>query len=204
MKVFGSGTAQLACKNQGDFIHIVGPLGNGFSKLPADREIIMAAGGIGLPPLFFLARESIALGFPPEKITFIAGARNKSELFDEKGIHELGTNLTICTDDGSAGRKGHVLSVLEKDIDKAAKPIVYACGPSAMLKAIDNFLVQRNLSGYLSLESLMPCGYGICSGCAVMVVPPSDRGPTDDNRQYHLKRVCIEGPVFKSGEVIWS
>jgi dihydroorotate dehydrogenase electron transfer subunit len=203
-KISGSGTTQLSCKDTGEKIHILGPLGNGFPKLNGECDTIMAAGGIGLPPLFFLAKKSIADGLIPRKITFIAGAKNKTELFAEKSVLELGINLTICTDDGSVGRKGHVVTILTDDMAESDKPLVYACGPSAMLFEIDKLLVKRSLVGYLSLESLMPCGYGICSGCAVKVVPSPDRGPTDDNRDYHLKRVCIDGPVFKSGEVIWA
>jgi dihydroorotate dehydrogenase electron transfer subunit len=73
-----------------------------------------------------------------------------------------------------------------------------------MLSKVDQILTQKNISGFLSLEQLMPCGYGICSGCAVKVSPAKDRGETDDKRDYHLKRVCVEGPVFKAGEVMWG
>ena len=72
-----------------------------------------------------------------------------------------------------------------------------------MLEKIDKILIDKNIDGHLSLEQLMPCGYGICSGCAVKVNPPVDRGETDDSRDFQLKRVCVDGPVFKSGEVIW-
>ena len=111
--------------------------------------------------------------------------------------------LIVCTDDGSTGFKGHIVNFLESNLSDYKDPMVYACGPSAMLKGVDMLLRQRKLSGNLSLEALMPCGYGICSGCAVKVKPSADRGPTDDNREYHLKRVCVDGPVFESGEVIW-
>jgi dihydroorotate dehydrogenase electron transfer subunit len=99
---------------------------------------------------------------------------------------------------------GTVVDLLEKKLENAGDRIVYACGPMAMLKKIDRILVESGTSGFLSLEALMPCGYGICSGCAIKVVPPEDRGPTDDNRKYHLQRVCVEGPVFEAGEVIWQ
>jgi dihydroorotate dehydrogenase electron transfer subunit len=193
----------MAAKIPGQEVHLFGPLGNGFPALATGQEIIMAAGGVGLPPLYFLAKKSIKAGFPSQKITFISGAKTRSELLDEKGFLDLGIKPIICTDDGSEGFKGTVVEFLKGNLSNYTKPAFYACGPSAMLEAADKLLLERNLSGYLSLEALMPCGYGICSGCAVKVHPPTDRGPTDDKRDYHLKRVCIDGPVFGVGEVIW-
>ncbi|HBC47072.1 MAG TPA: hypothetical protein DCZ43_08500 [candidate division Zixibacteria bacterium] len=193
----------MAAKIPGQKVHLLGPLGNGFPPLATGREIIMAAGGVGLPPLYFLVKKSIEAGFPAQKITFISGAKTRSELLDERGLFDLGIKPIICTDDGSDGFKGTVVDFLKNNLSNYTKPSFYACGPSAMLEAADKLLLERNLSGYLSLEALMPCGYGVCSGCAVRVHPPIDRGPTDDKRDYHLKRVCIDGPVFGVGEVIW-
>ncbi len=119
-------------------------------------------------------------------------------------LNKLDVDLHSCTDDGSFGAGGTVVDLLEKELKNSRDRIVYACGPMAMLEKIDRMLVEKRISGYLSLEALMPCGYGICSGCAIKVVPPEDRGPTDDNREYHLRRVCVEGPVFEAGEVIWK
>jgi dihydroorotate dehydrogenase electron transfer subunit len=202
-KVFGEGTSLLASKLPGQKIKIFGPLGNGFPLFQVEREIIIAAGGIGFPPLYFMAKRSIETGFPADKITFISGAKTRTEHLYEPGLYGLGMKLIVCTDDGSEGFKGHVVEFLKQNLAGYANPVVYACGPSAMLKAADNLLAERKLSGYLSLEALMPCGYGVCSGCAVKVHPPADHGPTDDKRDYHLKRVCVDGPVFQAGEVIW-
>jgi dihydroorotate dehydrogenase electron transfer subunit len=203
-RVYGSGTAQMASKKAGDLIHLFGPLGNGFPALDTGSDIIMAAGGIGLPPLYFLAGDAIRKGFPSGKISFIAGARSGSEFLTEPGLFELGLTPLICTDDGTAGRKGTVVDILKESLLATSRAVVYACGPNAMLRAVDMLLSERQTPGLLSLEALMPCGYGICSGCAVKVRPPAGRGPTDDRRDYHLKRVCIEGPVFPSGEVLWD
>jgi dihydroorotate dehydrogenase electron transfer subunit len=202
-KVFGEGTSLLAKRLPGQKISLFGPLGNGFPAMPIGREIIMAAGGIGFPPLYFLAKKSIESGFLANRITFISGAKSRADQLKEPGFYKLGMNLIVCTDDGSEGFKGHVVEFLEQNLDTFTNPSVYACGPSAMLQAADILLTKLNLSGYLSLEALMPCGYGICSGCAVKVFPSPDRGPTDDKRDYHLKRVCVDGPVFRTGEVIW-
>ena len=203
-KIFGCGTSQLADMRDGQKAHLLGPSGNGFRLLKNEPGVIMAAGGVGMPPLFFLAKRSIQNGYPAERITFISGARAKDDLFNDVELSELGIDLHICTDDGSLGARGTVVDLLEKELENVRDRIVYACGPTAMLEKIDRMLVAKEMSGFLSLEALMPCGYGICSGCAVKVTPPKDRGPTDDNREYHLRRVCIEGPIFESGEVIWQ
>jgi dihydroorotate dehydrogenase electron transfer subunit len=203
-RVYGSGTARLAARNVGDRIHLFGPLGNGFPALPNGDDVVMAAGGIGLPPLYFLTRQAIADGFPPDKISFIAGARTALELLNEPGLLALGINHIVCTDDGTLGARGTVVDILENMLSSNRAPRVFACGPNSMLREVDRLLGERRLKGYLSLEALMPCGYGICSGCAVKVHPPADRGPTDDRRDYHLKRVCAEGPVFGAGEVVWD
>lgn len=202
-KVFGCGTSQLAAMDEGRRVHILGPLGNSFPLLNDEKRVIMAAGGVGMPPLFFLANVSVDKGYPADRIVFISGARTKDNLLADRGLTDLGTNLRICTDDGSMGEKGTVVDLLEKEIQTDGEAVIYACGPTAMLARIDMTLVERKMRGFLSLEALMPCGYGICSGCAVRVRPPVDRGPIDDNRDYHLKRVCVDGPVFRSGEVIW-
>lgn len=203
-KIAGRGTDLLAQKKEGDSVHIFGPLGCGFALPDNSQKIIMAAGGVGLPPLYLLSRLSIENGLPPESIIFISGARTKSDLFKCEELEKLNVDLNYCTDDGSYGGKGTVVNLLNGILEKNNNVSVYACGPSAMLKKVDELLVDNNIAGYLSLEELMPCGYGICSGCAVKVNPPDNRGPTDDDRDYHLKRICVDGPVFRTGEVIWE
>jgi dihydroorotate dehydrogenase electron transfer subunit len=203
-KVFGCGTSQLADYSEGDKIHILGPLGNGFAPPGRRGKIIMAAGGVGLPPLYLLAKEAVGNGFSPHNIAFISGARTREDHFDDGRLAALGVDLKICTDDGSYGARGTVVDLLKMEIRENIGQTIYACGPSAMLEKIDLALTYKNIPGFLSLEALMPCGIGICSGCAVKTIPSNDRGPTDDNRDYHLKRVCVDGPVFKAGEVIWK
>jgi dihydroorotate dehydrogenase electron transfer subunit len=203
-KLAGYGTNHLAGKKEGDTVQILGPLGNGFPVPSNNGRIIMAAGGIGMPPLFLLSKFAVENGVQSKSITFISGARTESELFDSVELKKLNTDLKVCTDDGSVGEKGTVVDMLEKILADISNLTVFACGPSGMLKKVDQLLIEKSIPGFLSLEELMPCGYGICSGCAVRVFPDENRGETDDNRDYHLKRVCVEGPVFKVGEVMWE
>lgn len=203
-KVFGCGTAKMSAMRPGEIVQLLGPLGNTFPELPKRTKVILAAGGIGLPPLHFLAKKSILNGFPSKNMIFIAGARSQADFFKEDGLHSLGLDLTTCTDDGSVGRQGTVVDLLSHRLRDCPDATVYACGPTPMLEATDRLLGERGQNGYLSLEALMPCGYGVCSGCAIKVVLSQNRGLTDDGRDYHLKRVCVDGPVFKTGEVIWS
>lgn len=203
-KVFGRGTSRLARIREGENVHILGPLGNGFAPMTEKGQVIMAAGGIGMPPLYFLAKTSVMNSFPPERIMFISGARTRDDLFDDGGLSKLNLESRICTDDASFGSGGTVVDILESELKKTNPETVYSCGPSAMLEKIDHILRRRKIRGYLSLEALMPCGIGICSGCAVRTMPDANRGPTDDGRDYHLQRVCQEGPVFESGKVIWE
>ena len=202
-KIAGCGTSQMANKISGQTMHILGPLGSGFPLLTPNRKVILASGGVGLPPLFFLAKRSIRGDYPVKNLTFIAGGKSADDILEKAGLLELGIEASICTDDGSLGFKGTVVDLLKRHLDENSGCAVYACGPTPMLKGIDDLLISRGIPGQLSLEALMPCGYGICSGCAVKVIPPVDRGPTDDNRDFHLKRVCVDGPVFNAGEVIW-
>jgi dihydroorotate dehydrogenase electron transfer subunit len=203
-KIFGCGTSLLANRNSGQKLHILGPLGNCFPDLPQRGTAMLVAGGVGLPPLYFFARRAISKGLDPQRIVFIAGARTASDFFENKRLLELGVNLHLCTDDGSLGIKGTAVDVFSSLMKQFRDGQIYSCGPTPMLNKIDSVSRSLNINGYLSLEALMPCGFGICSGCAVKTYPPGQSGPTDDNRDYHLKRVCCEGPVFQIGEVIWD
>ena len=203
-KVFGCGTSLLATKSAGQKIHVFGPLGNSFPPPSENDKSIFVAGGVGLPPLHFLAKKSIANGINPQSIIFIAGARTKNDFFEQENLSGLGVKLLMTTDDGSLGAAGTATDIFVEILKEEENPCVYSCGPTAMLSKVDSILKLAKKRGFLSLEALMPCGYGICSGCAVKTYPPADVGPTDDRRNFRLKRVCCDGPVFNSGEVIWD
>ncbi len=191
-KIFGRGTALLAGCRRHAPVNILGPLGNAFSFPRKNEKAIIVGGGVGFPPLLFLASEMIRKGYPPGDIEFFYGGRRSGEIVERVRIRRLGVNLRPVTDDGSYGRKGLVTEAVEDYVRKHAgeRMRLYGCGPAAMLKAMDDLGMKYHLPGQLSLEAPMPCGIGVCLGC---VVPLRKGGHA---------RVCRDGPVFNIGEVL--
>jgi dihydroorotate dehydrogenase electron transfer subunit len=190
-KVFGRGTTLLAKCRKGDTVNLMGPLGHGFD-LPGKKEsVILAAGGIGMPPIYLLAKQMIQKKYAPDKIHFFYGGNGRPDLIEITRIKKLGVKLHLSTDDGSFGFKGFVTSAINEYLENNKGDYrLYACGPPAMLKAIDRLAQERTIPGQLSLEAPMPCGIGVCLGC---VLPLTSGGYT---------RVCREGPVYDIGEVL--
>jgi dihydroorotate dehydrogenase electron transfer subunit len=181
----GLGTDRMAAAAPGDTLDVLGPLGHGFpvaSAAAGDRALIVG-GGVGVPPLFGLARQLVAKGVV---VTHVFGFRSAKDVFYEEAFAGLGRTV-VMTEDGSAGERGLVTD----KIGSMACDVAYACGPLPMLKAVAQMLDDRPL--YLSMEQRMGCGIGACLAC---VVPTADR---TDAKGY--RRVCCDGPVFKSGEV---
>lgn len=183
-RVVGGGTEELSRLHVGDSVDIVCPLGNGFIVRP-HKKAMLIGGGIGIPPLLQLAEEinakpNIVLGFQSE--TFLV------DDFEDYG------SIYIATEDGSVGTKGTVIDAIkENSLDCE---IIYACGPTPMLKAIKEFAEGKNIEVQLSLEERMACGVGACLGCVVKT-PIKDIHSNVNN-----KRVCKDGPVFDAKEII--
>jgi len=190
-KVFGRGTSRLAVLPKGAKVNIMGPLGNGFS-FPRRKEMaVLAGGGIGLPPLYLLAKEMIERGYDRKRILIFYGGKTRRELIELNRLRGLGPKVICSTDDGSYGLQGFVSDAIRKLISgKSENYRIYACGPNGMLKAIDEMAREFKIPGQLSLEAPMPCGTGICLGC---IVPLRAGG---------YSRVCREGPVYEIGEVL--
>lgn len=190
-KAIGRGTTLMSGYKKGDVLDVLGPLGNGF-RLPGKRETaILAAGGVGMPPLYFLAKHMIHKHYAPERIFFFYGGKTKADLVDLGRIKKLGVKLFLSTDDGSFGFRGFVTEAIRQILEKETRAFrIYGCGPDEMLKAIDNMARRYAISGQYSLEAPMPCGVGVCLGC---IRPLAIGGYT---------RVCREGPVYNIGEVL--
>lgn len=192
-KVRGRGTKALSCIKEGDSINVIGPLGKGFNYAPDDsgqENAVLIAGGIGVAPLFFLAKEMKLKKRPPWK--FFLGARDKSEMMCVEKIKKLGYEVLVSTDDGSLGEKGTVVESIKKELQKTKPKTgfnIYACGPKAMFCEIANLKsVYPFLKAQLSFEQFMGCGVGICSGCVI-------------NTKHGYKKVCKDGPVFNMEDI---
>ncbi len=192
-------TLGLRNKQVGQNLSIVGPLGNWFQPDPnPDATHVMVAGGVGAPPLYFLAQRLSCGDRTDCRVGVINGARSKELLVGIEEFDELRIDVQYTTDDGSHGLRGIVTDALLKLLDSADGPVhVYTCGPTAMMRAVVAICVHRGIPCQVSLETLMPCGLGVCMGCVVKIKDESATG-------YQYLRSCYEGPVFRADEIIWE
>lgn len=207
IKKCGITTELMYNLKRGDRLFVTGPLGNGFKLPPKGKSIYLVAGGVGLPPLHFLCEYILNQGYSTKSIHFYSGARCADELFANDELASLGIAYKVTTDDGSYGIRGYVTEPFVVDLMKERSqggndgPVIYSCGPMAMMKKMA--AICHKLKCYLSLEQLMPCGWGACNGCAVKV-KMHDNNNTEDEKGFRLARVCREGPVFEASELIWD
>ena len=190
--VYGASTQAMAQYVPGDTLDAIGPLGGSLfaaDTRPGARHI-MVGGGYGVPPLAFLTRQLMAT--PGATVLFVSGARTKDYLVGTDGLDALGAILLPATDDGSHGYHGRVTGVLEPLLADGTPTTVYTCGPTPMMKAVAQMAMAYNVPCQASLEVFMPCGIGICMGCAV---------ETPDGRYV---RGCVEGPVFAAETIVWK
>lgn len=190
-KIFGRGTRLLAQVHPGDTLDVLGPLGNNFDAIVTEPHVLMIGGGVGIPPLYLLAKYASANSDSARQhLKFLCGLASADELPLARRLAELPLNIEYSTDDGSLGYQGLVTDLLRQELESGAKPVVAACGPTGMLREVQRICRQHQVRGYLSLESIMPCGVGTCLGCVVK----DAQGPG-------YRRVCREGPVFSIDEV---
>ena len=179
-KIVGKGTEALSKLQAGESLDILTGLGNGYDLSLSGETPLLIGGGVGVPPMYQLAKELIALG---KKVTVILGFNTQSELFYEKEFALLGAKVLVTTVDGSYGVKGFVTDAM-KDIEYS---YFYTCGPEPMLKAVHK---SSTSDGEMSFEERMGCGFGACMGCSCKTLTGN-------------KRICKEGPVLKKGEILW-
>lgn len=185
-RVAGKGTKEFSAKKAGDKISVLGPLGNGFPlSLAEGKTVFLMGGGIGIPPMLETAKQLDA----DKKI--IVGYRDKN-LFLKEELEQAGA-LFIATEDGSIGIKGNVLDAVRGQA--LAGDIIFACGPTPMLRAIKAFAQEQKIECYISMEEKMACGVGACLAC---VCQSKD---VDAHSHVHNKRICKDGPVFAAEEV---
>ena len=184
-EVVGRGTTWLSERIPGDFIDVVGPLGNGFSIRPNAKSLLLVAGGIGIAPLAFLGEMAVVMG---KRVTMLPGAQTAALLYPADHLPQISI-VDGSTDDGSAGMKGLVTSLIDEYIGRADQ--VFACGPAAMYRSMARLDCLRGKSVQVSLEERMACGLGACYGCTVK----TKKG---------LKQVCQDGPVFDLTDILWQ
>ena len=179
-KVVGKGTAKLSQMQRGSLNLLTG-LGNGYDLSCAGDRPVLLGGGVGVPPMYLLAKRLLAEG---KQVQVILGFNTQKEVFYEKEFRELGAQVTVTTVDGSYGTQGFVTDVL-KDMDYT---YFYTCGPEPMLKAVYR---ASQTSGQMSFEKRMGCGFGACMGCSCKTITG-------------YKRICKEGPVMRKEEILWE
>ena len=181
----GTGTEEFSRLHAGVPVEVFGPLGNGFPLQEAEgKRVFLMGGGIGIPPMLQTAKELHA-----EK-TAVLGYRDELFLNEE---FENFANVFVATEDGSAGTKGNVMDAIRENALES--DVIFACGPTPMLRAIKTFAEEKNIPCWISMEERMACGVGACLACVCK------SKEVDGHSHVHNKRICKDGPVFLSTEV---
>ena len=179
-KVVGKGTEQMAAMKPGETLDVLTGLGNGYDLSKSGETPVLLGGGVGVPPLYLLAKKLIAEGKKPQAVL---GFNTAAEVFGEAEFKALGCGVTVTTADGSYGVKGFVTDALPEEYS-----YFYTCGPEPMLREVYR---ATKTSGQLSFEERMGCGFGACMGCSCKTITG-------------YKRICREGPVLEKEEVLWA
>ena len=193
--VVGEGTKILSSRKEGEVLSLIGPLGNTF-QIPSNLEntnVLLIGGGLGIPPIHFFAKKLSENEIP---FQVFLGAKTGDEIISKMKLGTMTEKAWFAADDGSLSFKGTVLDLLKNrwknDICfKDSKTVIYSCGPEPMLKALSLWAGKNKVQIYVSMESMMGCGFGVCLGCAVKTI--------------HGNRfVCCDGPVFNGSEILWK
>ncbi len=179
-KVVGKGTEDLSKMTPGKTLDILTGLGNGYDLSLSGSHPLLLGGGVGVPPLYYLAKKLIEDG---KRVSVVLGFNTQNEVFYEKEFRALGADVIVTTVDGSYGKKGFVTDAMPHDYT-----YFYTCGPEPMLKAVYRSTVTE---GQFSFEKRMGCGFGACMGCSCKTITG-------------YKRICKDGPVLKKEEILWE
>lgn len=179
-KMVGKGTERMAGMRPGEMLDVLTGLGNGYDLSKSGKAPLLLGGGVGVPPLYLLAKQLIAAG---KKVHAVLGFNTAEEVFGEEAFRAIGCSVTVTTADGSYGTKGFVTGALPADYS-----YFYTCGPELMLRAVYR---AATTSGQFSFEERMGCGFGACMGCSCQTVTG-------------YKRICREGPVLEKEEILWE
>lgn len=178
-KKVGKGTDKMSLMKKGETLDVLTGLGNGFDTEKSGDKPLLVGGGVGVPPLYRLAKELVSKG---KKVSVILGFNSSEDVFYKEEFEALGAKVYLTTADGSAGQKGFVTDAMETEYS-----YIYTCGPEPMLKAVYN---KSKTGGQFSFEERMGCGFGACMGCSCKT-------------KYGNKRICKDGPILEKEEIIW-
>lgn len=179
-KVVGKGTERMSMMKEGEAPDILTGLGNGYDLAPSGDKPLLIGGGVGVPPLYNLAKRLIASG---KRVSVILGFNTASEVFYVDEFKALGCDVRVTTADGTRGIKGFVTDAMDEEYS-----YFYTCGPEPMLKAV---YAKSTTEGQFSFEERMGCGFGACMGCSCKTVTG-------------YKRICKDGPVLRKEEILWQ
>ena len=180
-KVVGQGTLQMSEMVSGEKLDVLTGLGNGYDTAKSGNTPLLIGGGVGVPPMYALAKKLIGEG---KSVSVILGFNVSDEIFYKEEFEKIGVKTYVTTVDGSVGTKGFVTDAVDL---VGEYTYIYTCGPEVMLKAVYN---KSNTSGQYSFEERMGCGFGACVGCTCKT-------------KYGNKRICKDGPVLEKEEIIW-
>ncbi len=187
-RIAGKGTKEFSAYKAGDTVQVMGPLGNGFQT--ECKSPILMGGGIGIPPMLELSKCLAEQGIDKKHLHVVLGYRDSAFLADEFKKH---ATVHITSDSGLVGRKGNVVDCVREE--NLTGDMIYACGPTPMLRAIKRYAYENDIPAQLSLEEHMACGIGACLACVCKTAE------VDEHFKVNTRRVCKDGPVFYAEEV---
>jgi len=198
-KVVGKGTEIMSEMKEYDEIDLLGPVGNGYRIDTNIRTAVLVGGGIGVAPLLSLAERIISQCSRLKSLLLLLGGKRMDDVLCVKEFEKLGVEVRVATEDGSLGHRGVVVDLLldyleSRDYSPDSSTHCFACGPDTMLKEVSKIIAEKGISCQISLEARMACAVGACLGCVVRTKAKGDV----------YKKVCKDGPVFDSNEIIWE
>lgn len=220
-RVVGLGTDWLSRLRVGDQVGVLGPLGNRFQPPGRDQIAILVGGGVGIPPMLYLASELVgqrAIAFCGAttrdllSLTITAdapppGNESIDPLYNIAEFARHGIPAVISTDDGSYGYRGFVTQSLERYLDKfdvrGAMAVIYVCGPEVMMKRVADIAIARDIPCQVAVERAMACGMGTCQSCCIKVKKPDPAMAPLPGSDWCYRLACTDGPVFEAGQLLW-
>ena len=220
-RVVGVGTAWLSQLRPADAVDVLGPLGNRFTLPPAGGLTLLVGGGVGIPPMIYLAerlagrravvfsgaltRDLLPLTIDSGRHMPLPGPESVEPLLNVREFSRHGIPAVITTDDGSYGFRGYVTQALERYLDSAParQTVIYTCGPEPMMKRVAQIAAERGLECQVAVERAMACGMGTCQSCCIRVRKPDPAVPPLAGRDWCYRLACTDGPVFRGAELLW-